>query len=227
MTFVHASDVPVKLAKKVGVLIKLYCPDTLAMHVGLAFETGGITRMAHLASHEALLCSPLREEKGYAWADCGWLQDPDYASSAEYIALFIKASLRNDKVPYGLDPDLDSFASQEFVARDPIQGLTCATYIAAVLRGAGIEVVDIATWRHRPEDDAWSEAVLEELQRRAPLRAAELAGQRARFRVRPDEMAFAVAEMSVPVSFDQAVAGATGVRAILLAGPLERMSPSV
>lgn len=97
----------------------------------------------------------MRDDGGYAWADCRWLQDPDHAGSAEYVRLVIKGSLRNDKVHYGLEPDLDSFSTGQFVSRHPLLGPTCATFVVAALRAAGFDVLDITTWRHRPGDDEW------------------------------------------------------------------------
>ncbi len=79
-------------------------------------------------------------------------------------------------------------------------------------------MVDITTWRHRDEDDVWAERTLELLRVHAPARAAGLEGQRARFRVRPDEMAFATTSLTVPVDFDAAVVGFAHVRTALLNG---------
>lgn len=144
--------------------------------------------MAHLAFHEDLRCDPVYPQSGYVWSDCLWLQDPDYAATATFVARFVKGILRNEKVDYGLLPDLDSFAEGEYIARHPLVGLACASYVAAVLKGAGFDVIDLSTWKYRPEDDVWSDQVLDMLRRYAPARAAGLEGQRAPFRVRPDEV---------------------------------------
>lgn len=67
--------------------------------------------------------------------------------------------------------------------------------------------------------------MLEELRRRSPRRAVELQGQKARFRVRPDEAAFAAAEPQVPVTFDEAVAESVEVKTLLLDGPSKLRDP--
>ncbi len=112
----------------------------------------------------------------------------------------------------GLDPDMDCFSTGQHVETDPRYGLTCATYVAAALKGAGIDILDIATWVPRPGDDAWSEWVLGLLEEHAPKRAEQLAGQKAPFRVRPDEMAAAASSDRYPVTMNEAADAASHVR---------------
>ncbi|GJE83864.1 hypothetical protein [Methylorubrum thiocyanatum] len=107
---------------------------------------------------------------------------------------------------------MDCFSTGQHVETDPRYGLTCATYVAAALKGAGIDILDIATWVPRPGDDAWSEWVLGLLEEHAPKRAEQLAGQKAPFRVRPDEMAAAASSDRYPVTMNEAADAASHVR---------------
>lgn len=218
MTFRSAADHPASPLNHVGVAVKVIDEATAALHVGLVYRlTDGVPRMAHLAFHHDLRDEAAPTGHGYAWADCGWLQDPDYASSGAFVARFIQGTLRRRDVRYGLNPDLDCYATGQLVETDPRFGLTCATYIAAVLKGAGFDILDIGTWVARPGDEAWSRHVLALLDRYAPARAEELRGQVAPFRVRPDEMAAAVAGPSFPVTMEGVGEGAAEVLTTLRA----------
>lgn len=136
MTFRSAADHPASPLNHVGVAVKVIDEATAALHVGLVYRlTDGVPRMAHLAFHHDLRDEAAPTGHGYAWADCGWLQDPDYASSGAFVARFIQGTLRRRDVRYGLNPDLDCYATGRLVETDPRFGLTCATYIAAVLKG--------------------------------------------------------------------------------------------
>ena len=209
MSFRYVAEHPVSPSNHVGVAIRLSEGTELDLHVGIVFRlSDGTPWIAHLAFHEKLRDHAAPTGDRYAWADCRWLQTDEHSHSGPFVARFIQGTLRNRKVRYGLDPRLDCFSTGTYGEDDPRYGLTCATYVAAALKGAGIDLLDITTWIARPGDEAWTNAVLRALREGAPERAAELEGQRAPFRVRPDEVAAAAEGPIFPISMTEAEAGA-------------------
>ena len=68
-------------------------------------------------------------------------------------------------VPYGFDATGCCFDTQGQFLPPPVgKGLTCATFIVALLRVYGYELVAEATWPVRAEDDAWRQDILTILQ---------------------------------------------------------------
>ena len=216
MTFASVSDRPVAPRNHVGVAIKHTGGIDFPLHVGLVFTlTDGRPWMAHLAFHEKLRGDAAPRDGGYFWADCRWILADEHAETGPYIANFIQGTLRNRSVPYGLVPDLDCFATGTYAEDEPRYGLTCATYVVAALKGAGIDLVDVGTWVERPGDEEWSKHVIEALRTGAPERAALLEGQRAPFRVTPDEAAAAAEGAAFPVTMAEASEGATALMKVL------------
>jgi hypothetical protein len=205
-------------ANLVGVGVRYTNADRGHMHVGLIYEDPqGQPSFAHLAFHHDLRKDAPPNEEAYLWADCAWLADPGVRSNAEYLADFIETCIRNTNVDYGIDPPDDAFdASGQYIDLDPSKGLTCATFIAAVLRSAGFPVVDLSTWCSRAEDDDWGAGVMRLLQHLAPARAAQLQGQTVAFRLKPDELAAATADIAIPVSFERAIELAEPLREPML-----------
>lgn len=107
------------------------------------------------------------------------------------------------------DPD-----SGEYVQAEGELGLTCATCVLAVFRGAEVDLIDIPSWPPREEDRPWFDELVEGLRNdgdRAHAERVAKDGLCARFR--PLEVAGACFEPSLPVPLTAAEVGATKVRA--------------
>lgn len=219
MTFKNSVAVPMVPANFVGVGVRYTNADRGHMHVGLIYEDPqGQPSFAHLAFHHDVRKDAPPNDEAYLWDDCAWLSDPDVRSSAEYLADYIETCVRNTNVDYGIDPPDEAFSeSGQYNGLNPSKGLTCATFIAAVLKGAGFPVVDLSTWSRRTEeDDKWGAGVMALLRRHAPERAAQIHGQTVPFRLKPDELAAAAADIAIPVSFERAIDLAVPLREAML-----------
>ena len=86
-------------------------------------------------------------------------------------------------------------------------GLTCATFVLAILQVANVQLVDLSTWMDREGDDSWKEAIIAQL---AAAGASEehmaaVRDNKHEVRVRPEDVAGAATEVLRPVSFEPAV----------------------
>jgi hypothetical protein len=95
-------------------------------------------------------------------------------------------------------------------------GLTCATFVVALMRRAGFRLIDVGTWKSDNEDAALKAWAINRL--RASLgpdhpHVEAMARQDTLYRVRPGDVAGAgqVASAQWPVSFDIARAGGVGI----------------
>ena len=180
------------------------------MHVGLLYrDPAGQTQFLHLAFHHQLIKQRPAAGQGYLWADGGaWISDPESAANAEFLSDYIELASRNTDIAYGVIPPDEAFdEGGRYAALDPSKGLTCATFVALVLKSAGFPVVALETWRAREGDDAWRRSVVGLLKTHdAPEQARLIEGQQAPFRLKPDEIAIAVVQPTIPVTFDEAIA---------------------
>jgi hypothetical protein len=70
------------------------------------------------------------------------------------------------RIPYGLAYDGGKFrADGRMELASGELGLTCATFVLAVLAGAGLTLLDLATWdqrddKRRADDDAWHASIV-------------------------------------------------------------------
>ncbi len=205
-------------ANLVGVGILRTDPARDNLHVGLVYvDPKGERSFAHLAFHNDLRKEPPPDADGYLWDDCAWLAEPRLRANAEAVAVFIETCVRRTDVPYGMDPPDDAFDAQgRYDELDPSKGLTCATFIAAVMKSVGFPVVDLTTWENRVGDEQWKQSVLRLLRRHCPDRARQVEGSQARFRLRPEEIAAATAATAIPVEFKPAVEMGAALREIAL-----------
>lgn len=89
------------------------------------------------------------------------------------------------------------------------RGLTCATFVVALLAAYDIPLLDLDRWEQREEDEAWQRAVVEAIRRYAvggEEHAASIAADVGNcVRLRPEEVVAAFAQADRPVSFSVAV----------------------
>ena len=86
-------------------------------------------------------------------------------------------------------------------------GLTCATYILAVLDSIGLALLDEQTWSARPDDAAWQERILALLRETPGVPLAHLQAVMNTVgieRIRPEEVAGCFASFPSPFNFENA-----------------------
>lgn len=156
-----------------------------SFHTGLLYRDETNTGwFLHLAFHHDLVQDqpPTRAH----WA-ASKLSTVDQQLIAEFCHLVWERH-RQGGLPYGFDyADARFQESGEFVVGATSHGLTCATFVLAVVeRAANIRLLDTATWVHRATDVQWQESILTniedhacELERRLESEAADLARKHA------------------------------------------------
>lgn len=214
MTFRASSAVAMSPANQVGVAIQVVSPRLGLLHVGLLYENRrGEVRLAHLKGDNRAADQAAPNDEGYHWDDCAWLARPELHPLADAVALFVELCAETREIPYGPNPPEGAFdEAGRYVCADRRLGLTCATYVAAVLAGAGYPVVRLDTWQPRPDDQSWWEGMVQYL---GAARAEELEGVRVMVRLRPDEAAVSVAAADRPLCFPKASERSQALRALL------------
>lgn len=183
-------------------------------HTGLVYRTqaGEAPRFLHLADDKKLLDQPLDHERlgwehGYIW-----LKVPVPLEKARAIAQLCRRIAERVKtdgqtVRYSIRHHLGRFdLTGAYVPHQEERGLTCATCVMAVCRGAEVELVDVASWPVRNEDRAWIGRIVARLHLIGDADyagAVEADGLVARFR--PPEVAGACLLPPLRVPFQQAV----------------------
>lgn len=205
-------EVDLASLKDAGLAIRLTDPPY--SHCGILFRTEGETvHLLHLAFHHRLERQPSAVD--YEWVQ---LQLPPLRleSVAALCELIWRQHQKGDEIPYALRFLRSQFAPTGALLLGTTEhGLTCATFILAVLRGASVELLTVDQWPPRPDDESQQRFVLQILDRwkdvaseqeRPALGKHIAAVQResgcARFR--PEEVVAAASFTSLPVPFADA-----------------------
>lgn len=100
------------------------------------------------------------------------------------------------KFPYGLHYASQFFTHDGALQRDATteSGLTCATFVLAVFRSVGIELIDLSSWPVRENEDRAFLAVVASFAAPALLKALEAEVDAGSKRVQPDEVIGACAD---------------------------------
>lgn len=184
-------------------------------HTGLYWhEEQGQPRYLNLQGH-------LRLTNELPPPECIWVILPVHRlrvpAVAGYCRLLWEAN-GEDTIPYGIQfPDnaFDPVTGLWFFGPDRF-GLTCATFVLAALKAQGIELLQLDTWEYRDSDDIWKNKIIRWLENSGNNRRAQFLRQEEQcFRYRPEEVAGASLERSLPVDFSTATTNGEILMAIL------------
>jgi hypothetical protein len=184
-----------------GAVIKQVAPDQL--HVGFLYKLqDSVPRIVHLAWHNMFM----HEEPSN---DYCWIQSGLNEVVRNVIAPAIAEVAEDQQLPYS--PNYESLYFEQGTLRynrlAPGEGLTCATFLMAVLERLGFPLFDAQEWTPRPEDAAWTERIIQRLEASPRVCNEHTEAIRARprgARFRPEEVAGSLSETTVPVSFVRA-----------------------
>lgn len=117
---------------------------------------------------------------------------------------------KNDKITYGIRFTESRFSQEgELILTNGDFGLTCATFVLALLESAGITLINLAAWENREEDALWQKGVLEYYEHRnnaSPGKYDSLIGHYKTaigcFRYRPEEVTAASSASELPSGFE-------------------------
>lgn len=106
---------------------------------------------------------------------------------------------------YG-DNSFDTATGQIVLAKDGL-GLNCATFVLAIFRSYGFDLVDFSTWQYRAQDAVWHRELVTMVRAQTdcdgPNHATLIASEIGCARVRPEEVAGACLEDALPADFDK------------------------
>lgn len=190
-------------------------PLTNREHVGIIFrDDDDQAHLLHLASHRRLCCDDALE--GHAWVAPA-IAPELLPSIAAMCARVVKRNAMG--IPYGFRYDASRFASDgQLVLGNDEHGLTCATFVLAVLRSAGVELLKREEWPSRPDDMVRFAKILKALRSASAEDAYfdAIEAEVTAVRFRPTEVAGASAGQP-PCSFADAVAAAAAIEGFLAA----------
>lgn len=185
-----------------GVAVAIRRIDANQLHCGLLYKSDDDeTRLLHLAFHHRLLDEKPNEK--YRWADVGL----DPFNRQVFAALASLIAEGSPAVPYGFDASGVCFdpSTGKLIPPPLGKGLTCATFILAVFKTYGYELVDEGTWKPRADDLTWQETILSMLKEKATQDHVDaVASDVGAMRFRPAEVVGAATCEVHPVAFDDA-----------------------
>ena len=202
-------DAPLDQLRSAGVAIMPTDPGR--WHAGMLHRAGTETvRMLDLAWDHWLRNSPPSNE-------CAWVQldlpVERLLSIAAMCRRIAKLHARlGGGLPYAFRYQETTFSANGAVLLGKTEhGLTCATFVLAVLRSTGVELLDFAGWPHRDEDVIRHRELLAMLQsdsRVAEEHVAAVVAEVSCVRYRPEEVVGAASFADLPVTFVDAQAAA-------------------
>lgn len=157
-------------------------------------------RALHLAWHLDLRDD--RADNWTLWIDLSLPEERSRILAA--ICRKVETSNRRNSITYALSKPTGCFDAEtlEFLVGPTMHGLTCATFVIAVLGIGGVAILDWEAWEPRPDDERWQRQILEQLRRTKGVSAEHLAAVESEigsWRIRPVEVG-AGAALSPPVA---------------------------
>lgn len=173
-------------------------PNSTQLHVGLLYKADATQVMlCHLRTH-----FDFRNE--LPSADYRWLQSGLDRLNRDLIAAYCQLIVRRkDRIPFGFQFSGEYFSpvSGEYLRSGMGEGLTCSTFILAVHRSLGLELLICDEWPKRPDDIDWQIEMASKLNPWVGDAAARHIGD---VRFRPEEVAAGVASRDTPLKFQTA-----------------------
>lgn len=183
MPVLEAAGRPFADVEHVGLALRR---TPLGMHSGILYRLPNEEpRILHLAFHHDLQDEPAAPP--YRWSELG-LDEVNKEILTEILA---RIAHRNPQIAYGfdangvaIDPD-----TGDVTPGPPGKGLTCSTFVNAVLRAYGFELIDITDWPQRVDDIPFHNTIVGYLNGKASSEHVDAVRQDigAR-RLRPDEV---------------------------------------
>ena len=136
-----------------------------------------------------------------------WIHAAMGRENREVLRAIVKQIVqRGPRIRYGLRYEGDYFKNGDYIRRGLGNGLTCATFILAIFRSAGFELLKVAEWPSgRPGDLEFQTAQIRWLQQHFPdFIESEQQLHTGDPRYRPDEVAAAIWSNRIPLGFREA-----------------------
>jgi len=191
------------------------------IHVGFLYRIeDSDTYVLHLWGHRKLVHEPPRQGQLCILCEIEPVRLPSIAAFAR--RLYRKN--KNQGIPYAFSsPEQDWFSAEGGLLLGPERlGLTCANFVLALYRAAGLPLVQLDTWPARADDVAWQQSVLDEwapaiegAREKTREHFAQVQSEIGTVRCRPTEIGGAAIASQFPCPFGVAVELATAVELAL------------
>lgn len=197
----------------VGVAIKEIIENR--RHVGLVYDLDGEARFLHLAWHQKVIDEPCPDGDSYLGAGLGL--DLDKSAQIALAGFLNTVESSVGLVPYGIDFETAITAIQPdaTLADLPLgKGMTCATFVAAVLNAARYMPIKPETWiGEKQEDIDWHNWVIEMMENTGvdPAHIQKVKEDVGCKRLRPEQIVSACTCSPWPVAHESADAIAAKV----------------
>jgi hypothetical protein len=221
-------SLPAASGSTVGVAIAVSDPERDQLHIGVLHAHDYPPEVLHLSWHFKTDNDRLPHDAlSFWWVELDLPADRSSAVAGLCRRIIKRVRAKDDGhlIPYGLIYRGGRFRSDgrvEFAAGEI--GLTCATFVLAVLSGAGIGLLDLPTWPERPQDLQWHAHIVRSLretkERRRNVSDEHIAGVEREAkcaRYRPAEIAAACSLTREQIPFDDVESLGAGVASVLLA----------
>lgn len=185
-----------------GVAVAVTIPNRAQIHCGVVHQLeSDPARLLHLEWHARLADVPWPPSDEYLWV-------PLRLHAIRRDAVIAKCRLiatARPSISYGVQFDGARFLENGLVQyQGSTHGMTCATFVLAVLDSAGVPLLKTADWKSRPEDAAWHDWIVAQLRKTAGVSKAHadnVAAEKGCARFRPEEVAGACAGSRRPLGF--------------------------
>lgn len=180
-------------------------------HVGiLYYNSDGEKKFLHLAFHYYLRhdsISDIENKEGYRWVKLcvDEVLLPSIAQTCENVA----AREQNQSIPYGLYYRNAKFDADGVLKIDnEVCGLSCSTFVIAILEGAGLSFINFKDWKSRPEDIKAHKQLVEMLEKHktqfniSDEHIANVKKEITSLRCKPHEIAGAATNETPPSDFN-------------------------
>jgi hypothetical protein len=206
------TEVPLEYLRSAGVAITPTGPGR--WHAGMVHRAEGEpAALLDLANDHWLRNAPPSHR--YAWIQLSLpaVRLPSVAAMCRLIAKRYASPAGGLPYAFRYSETLFSSDGQVLLGRSE-HGLTCATFVLAVLRSVRVELLNVSEWPHREEDVVRHGELLAMLKSDERVKKEHIeavAGEVRCVRFRPEEVAGAASSSRLPASFGHAEAAATQI----------------
>lgn len=175
-------------------------------HVGILYKLPGKpVHLRHQCTHNILVDTE-PQEFAYLWTNIAALKSVNKRLLANKL---YKAG--GDKIPYGVGYQIDreylDKKTLKYKVTEPGQGLTCATYVMAVLEAMGFKPFDLKDWQPVASDAEWQRNMIDDLAKKNADDADHFLAEQAnigQWRFRPEHVAGSGNPSTWPIAQAQA-----------------------
>lgn len=192
---------------KAGIALIIGRGTECGLHTGFAYLTeSGTAKILHLAWHYKLENLNIDEVEGdFRWSQASGIPSLRHDEVAVRCELVFDVNGPKN-IPYGLFfDDAVKFQDSGFLFYGSATGLTCSTFVLALLGSIGIRLLELDDWKERKEEDKQWLNCIRQVVKNSEL-MDKLEGELGCLRFKPSEVFSASTCPHIPVGFDEAKA---------------------